>query len=200
MPPALDYRQAPQRSRPPPAPRQLAAAAGCVREEWGACGDLSQPLLVTGAAGGLNLNPGHQQTMGLQTAPLRAGGGRAGAAATRERAGLRKEGGGGSMRPSPPHRFIARSGIEIQGNSDLSRTTEHFPSDPHGAVDLSGKHPGNRHRWRGRRAILGPPTPGRDPSSCLEPCEDSVCAHNLIRVVFQMCMLGWSPRSSRIPH
>lgn len=36
--------------------------AGCVLGEgWGACGDLSQPLLVTGAAGGLNLNPGHQQ-------------------------------------------------------------------------------------------------------------------------------------------
>ena len=45
-------------------PRQLAAPGRMCAgggAGGGACGDLSQPLLITGAAGGLNLNPGHQQ-------------------------------------------------------------------------------------------------------------------------------------------
>lgn len=56
MPPALDYMQALPGSIPP---RQLAAPGRmCAGGGAGACGDLSQSLFVTGAAGGLNLNPG----------------------------------------------------------------------------------------------------------------------------------------------
>lgn len=59
----LDYKQVPSGSG---TPRQLAALSRmCVQGEGrGTCGDLSQPLLITGAAGGLNLNPGHQQNNG----------------------------------------------------------------------------------------------------------------------------------------
>lgn len=61
---ALDYRQAPAPGDG--TPRQLAApgrmcAGGGV---GGRVGELSQLLLLTGAAGGLNLNPGHQHNNG----------------------------------------------------------------------------------------------------------------------------------------
>lgn len=56
MPPALDYMQALPGSIPPRQP--AAPGRKCAGGGGGACGDLSQSLFVTGAAGGLNLNPG----------------------------------------------------------------------------------------------------------------------------------------------
>lgn len=170
MPTALDYRQASQRV-PPPNP----LAAGSSRqdvcwEEWGACGDLSQPLLVTGAAGGLNLIQDTSKTMGPANSLGSEPGWRVcrGLCHAGEVLGL-LEGGewGGLLRLSfLPHQFIARSaeignprGFRPQQNYQRS-----FSFDPHGTVGLRGRVQAIAIGGGNGGAITGPPTPGWDPT------------------------------------
>lgn len=113
----------------PPPPAAGSSRQDVCWEEWGACGDLSQPLLVTGAAGGLNPNPGHQQNNGPADRLLWAWGqgvqgrlpaGGAGASGRRGREGL--------LRPlfSPVRSWPGQQRWEIQWHSHLSRLTEKF--------------------------------------------------------------------------
>ena len=181
----------------PPRQGSWQLQAGCVLEEgWGACGDLSQPLLITGAAGGLNLNPGHRQNNGPCKQPLSSepgqrafrGGsphwGGAGASGSSSQ--------GASPRPSPlPDQFLARSAeignpgdFRPQQNSQRSFSSGLFRplGWGRGGVGLSGTGCTIATSGRSRRAITGPPDPGWNlsqglpdwgaPSFCSDPSGD----------------------------
>ena len=152
----------------PPGSWQL--QAGCVLgEEWGACGDLSQPLLVTGAAGGLNLNPGHQQNNGPCKQPQLGAWaeGVQGRLPTLERSwGFWEERAEeGLLRPALlPDQFIVRS-AEIGNPRDFSpqqNSQRIFSSGLLGHPwDCRSKweSPGCYRRWKELRGIAGPWTP-----------------------------------------
>lgn len=163
MPTAPGYRQAPPEGAPP---GSWQLQAGCVLgQEWGACEDLSQPLLVTGAAGGLNLNPGHQQNNGACKQPQLGAwaDGLQGRPPPLERSwGFWEERAEeGLPRPSPlPGQFIPRSAG--MGHPRDFRPQQNFQgifsSGPPWDCRSKWETPGCHHRWKelGASPGLGP--------------------------------------------